>query len=143
MPSHPGVSAAGATISGGAPALALCLAGDMICRAPSSATTCTGTPTGQQLQYDAERRVSHWQSAPGGSPSASADYLYDGSGQRVEQVDTASGTTTKVDYLFGGLEELSTSGSTSTLTKYYAVSGLQIGVNVGGTISYLASDGLG
>src|SRR5579872_5930990 len=124
MPSHPGVSAAGATISGGAPALALCLAGDMICRAPSSATTCTGTPTGQQLQYDAERRVSHWQSAPGGSPSASADYLYDGSGNRVEQVDLSGSTSTKVYDLFGGVEEVSSTGSSSTLTKYYSVGGL-------------------
>lgn len=37
-------------------------------------------PTGQQMTYDAEWRLSHWQSAPGSSPTASADYLYDGSG---------------------------------------------------------------
>ena len=37
--------------------------GDMQCRAPTSATTCAGTPTGAHLDYDAERRLSHWQSA--------------------------------------------------------------------------------
>ena len=38
--------------------------GDMQCRAPTSTTTCAGgTPTGAALDYDAERRLSHWQSA--------------------------------------------------------------------------------
>ena len=39
-------------------------AGDMQCRAPTSAVTCAGTtPTGASLNYDAERRLSHWQNA--------------------------------------------------------------------------------
>ena len=88
----------------------------MTCRAPSAATTCTGSnPTGAQLQYDSERRLSHWQSSPS-SPTSSADELYDGSGTRVEQVQTSGSTTTKVYDLVGGLEEVDASGSTSTLT---------------------------
>ena len=136
--------AASSTISGGSATYSASYdaVGDMTCRAPSSATTCVGTPTGQQLQYDAERRVSHWQSSPS-SPTSSTDYLYDGSGQRVEQADTSGGTSTQVYYVFGGLEEVSSTSSTSTLTKYYSAGGLLIGENVGGTISYLASDGLG
>ena len=115
----------------------------MVCRAPTSATTCSGTVTGQQLQYDAERRLAHWQSSPS-SPTSSADFLYDSSGQRVEQVDTSGGTSSRVYYLFGGAEEVSSSGANSTLTTYYnSAGGLLIGENVGGTISYLASDGLG
>ena len=40
------------------------VAGDMTCRAPTSATTCAGVSlTGAQLAYDAERRLSHWQNA--------------------------------------------------------------------------------
>ena len=50
---------------------------DMVCRAPTSATMCSGTATGQQLQYDAERRLAHWQSSPS-TLTSSADYLYDG-----------------------------------------------------------------
>ncbi len=61
-------------------------AGDMVCRAPTSATTCTGgSPTGAQLAYDAERRLTHYQDIPGASPDVEAWYLYDGAGNRVEQ----------------------------------------------------------
>jgi hypothetical protein len=48
-----------------------------------------------------------------------------------------------VYYLFEGVEEVSSTGSTSTLTKCSSAAGLLIGVNVGGTISYLASERLG
>jgi len=51
--------------------------GNMVCRAPTSAPTCSGTVTGQQLTYDAERRLAHWQSSTS-TPTSSADYLYDG-----------------------------------------------------------------
>jgi hypothetical protein len=57
----------------------------MVCRAPTTTTTCTGSsPTGQQLTYDAEERLSHWQSDPSSTPTNSADYLYDGAGTRSE-----------------------------------------------------------
>jgi hypothetical protein len=35
--------------------------GAMLCRAPTSSTTCSGTPTGAQLTYDVEGRLSAWQ----------------------------------------------------------------------------------
>ena len=118
-------------------------AGDMTCRAPTSAVTCAGTsPTGAQLTYDAERRLVHWQNAPT-NPTSQSWYLYDGSGARVEQyISGGSGNPTY--YLPGNVEEVTPSG---TLIKYYAAGGMQIGVNTTHDarrgISYLASDGLG
>ncbi len=118
-------------------------AGDMICRAPTSATTCTGaSPTGAIMAYDAERRLVQYQDAPT-SPSVTAYYLYDGEGNRVQQaVVTGTGTATTT-YLPGGVEEVRPDGG---VTKYYTADGLAIGLNTAtddSGISYLASDGLG
>ena len=76
-------------------------AGEMTCRAATSATTCAGSsPTGAQLSYDNAGQLATWANAPGSSPTQSASYLYDGAGQRVEQLaTTASGTTTTTRYL--------------------------------------------
>ena len=116
-------------------------AGDMTCRAPSSATTCVGgSPTGQQMSYDNERRLTHWQNRPV-NPTATDDFLYDGSGMRVEQDSVVSGVTTDTAYLLGGVEEV-TGGA---VTKYLGVAGLPTAIRVGttGSLNYLASDGLG
>ena len=59
-------------------------AGDMTCRAPNTASTCTGTATGAQLSYNNEGELAAWQSRPT-SPSSTAAYLYDGQGERVAQ----------------------------------------------------------
>jgi hypothetical protein len=115
-------------------------AGDMTCRAPTSSTTCVGTQTGGQYTYDSERRMVHWQNAPGSGVTPSADGGYDGEGNRVEEVYHTSSSATTTLYLAGGLEEVGTGG---TLTKYYPVSGLPTAVKVGSTLSYLATDGLG
>ncbi len=115
-------------------------AGDMVCRAPTSATTCAGgSPTGAQLAYDAERRLTHYQNIPGAAPDVEAWYLYDGAGNRVEQAVKQSGVTTSTYYLAGGAEEVRSDGS---LIKYYGGFGLNTGATAS-TISYLASDGLG
>src|SRR5262249_58302386 len=101
--------------------------GDMIRRAPTSGTTCTGGgPTGAQLAYDAERRLSHYQNIPGGSPDVEAWYLYDGEGNRVEQAVTQAGVTTSTYYLAKGAEEVRADGS---LVKYYTAAGLALGLN--------------
>jgi YD repeat-containing protein len=94
-------------------------AGDLTCRAPFSATTCpqTGTQTGAILSYDNVGQLSGWQNAPT-SPTTTASYLYDGEGQRVQQVVTSGSTTTTTTYV-GSLEELATTGSTTTTTAYY------------------------
>src|SRR5512146_906757 len=55
--------------------------GHMTCRAPDNTTTCAGTPTGAQLSYDNEGRLTGWQNAPT-SPTTSDSFLYDGAGQR-------------------------------------------------------------
>ncbi|MGH2502952.1 MAG: RHS repeat-associated core domain-containing protein, partial [Ktedonobacterales bacterium] len=113
----------------------------MTCRAATSATTCAGSsPTGAALSYDNAGQLASWQNTPGSSPTQSASYLYDGAGQRVEQVATASGggTTTTTVYL-GAVEEVTSSGGTTTTTAYYG--GLAESVN--GTLSYLLNDGLG
>jgi RHS repeat-associated protein len=116
-------------------------AGNMTCRAPSSSSTCTGTQTGAQLGYNNESELQAWQNVPS-SPTTSSSFLYDGQGQRVEQSVTSGGTTTTTVYV-GDVEEVSTTGGTTTTTAYYYLGGKRIGLSVNGTISYLASDGLG
>jgi RHS repeat-associated protein len=115
-------------------------AGDLTCRAPSSATTCAGTQTGAQLSYDAEGRLTHWQNAPS-SPTTTDDYAYDGEGNRVAQKVISGGTTTTTYYM--GPEEVKKVGATTTISKYYAVDGLPTAMKQDTTYSYLASDGLG
>jgi RHS repeat-associated protein len=113
-------------------------AGNMTCRAPTSATTCTGsTPTGNQLSYDNEGRLVAWQNTPS-SPSTTEGYLYDGEGNRVEQQITQNGTTTTTVYV-GGIEEVTTSGTTTTTKTYYGT----IAMAVNGVVSYLVTNGLG
>lgn len=117
-------------------------AGNMTCRAPTSTMTCAGgTPTGAQLSYDNEGRLSAWQNAPS-SPSTTAADLYDGEGNRVEQQVTSSGSTTTTVYI-SNLEVAQTSGSTTTTTTYYYAGKTRIAEAVNGSFSYLTSDGLG
>jgi RHS repeat-associated protein len=113
--------------------------GDMTCRAPNSSLTCSGTPTGQQLSYDAMRRLISWQNATN-SPTMTATYAYDGEGERVEQQVTTNGTTTTTLYI-GAYEEISITGSQTTTTKYYQA-GPVTAEAVNGTLYYLVSDNL-
>jgi hypothetical protein len=120
--------------------------GDMTCRAPDNTTTCAGTQTGVQLGYDNEGLLATWQNAPS-SPTTTDGFLYDGAGNRVEQLVTVNGSiTTTTTYVAGGLEEIATNGVGTTLTKYFTgASGLPTAERVGtnGPLSYLASDGQG
>jgi RHS repeat-associated protein len=116
-------------------------AGNMTCRALTTATTCSGTPTAQQLGYDAEGRLSSWQNQPT-SPAQAANYLYDGSGNRVAMQSTVNGTTTLTAYI-GSIEEVQTTGSTTQTTTYYTVGGERIAANVNGTFYYFGYDALG
>jgi RHS repeat-associated protein len=118
-----------------------CYAGNLTCRAPSSATTCAGTPTGAQLSYDNEGRLTAWQNAPS-SPTSTDSFLYDGAGNRVEQVVTSAGTSTTTLYV-GDLEQLVTNGASTTSTTYYYAGSRLVAEAVNGAISYLPSDGLG
>ncbi|HEU5347387.1 MAG TPA: RHS repeat-associated core domain-containing protein [Ktedonobacterales bacterium] len=134
----------GATSSSNGETASYDAAGEMICRAPTSATTCTGaSPTGASLTYDAERRLKYWQNGQNGQPITSQVwFMYDGEGHRVEQY-TSSGSGNHTYYLPGNVEEVTPSG---TLVKYYAAGGLSLGVNTttnGSGIAYLVSDGLG
>jgi YD repeat-containing protein len=73
-----------------------------------------------------------------GQPPTSPDaFAYDGEGNRVAQKVTTRGTSTTTYYI-GGVEEQ----TGSTIARYCTVPGLPTAVNVGGTISYLASDGI-
>lgn len=111
----------------------------MICRALTSATTCNGTQTGQQLGYDPEGRLSTWQDNPN-SPSSTANYLYDGEGNRVTTQTTTPGTTTSTTYI-GNIEEIqSSTGTSAQITTYYSVGDKRIGANVGGTFYYFGYD---
>lgn len=99
-------------------------AGNMTCRAPTSATTCAGTQTGAQLSYDTEGRLATWQNAPS-SPTSSTSMLYDGEGQRVEQQVTNGAATTLITDI-GQVEELSTTAGTTTTTTSYSAGGQRI-----------------
>ena len=119
--------------------------GNMTCRAPSSSTTCSGTPTGAQLTYDNEGRLAGWQNTPS-APTTTDSFLYDGEGNRVEQQTTTNGSIiTSTVYVAGGLEEITSTGGTTTLTKYFGAQGLPTAERVGtnGPMSYLATDGQG
>src|SRR5207249_4760523 len=79
-------------------------AGNMTCRAPSQSSTCAGTQTGAQLGYNNEGELASWQNTPS-SPNSTAQFLYDGQGQRVEQVATQAGATTTTVYV-GNVEDV-------------------------------------
>src|SRR6185312_8291778 len=116
--------------------------GNMVCRAPTSSVTCAGSsPTGQRLSYDNEGRLTAWQNAPT-SPTSTAQYLYDGEGNRVEQQVTTGGTSTTTVYV-GDIEQVATTGGTTTTTTYYYAGRQCVALAVNGTFSYLASDLLG
>jgi hypothetical protein len=114
------------------------LGGSMSCRAPTSSQTCSGTPTGQPISYDALERQLTWANAQS-NPTVHATYGYDGSGSRVEQQATVSGTTTTTYYI-GSYEEVSKTGSTTTTTTKYYDAHLTTAVSVNGTISFLLKD---
>ena len=83
--------------------------------------------TGAHLDYDAERRLSHWQNAQD-APTMQAWFLYDGSGQRVEQY-VSGGSGNHTYYLPGGVEEVTPSGalrsgSRPSLSDFTAVSSI-------------------
>jgi RHS repeat-associated protein len=115
-------------------------AGNMTCQAPSSATTCVGTQTGAQLSYNNQGQLSGWQSQPGATTTTG--FLYDGQGNRVAQMTTGSGDPTTV-YVGDVEEDTIVNGVTTTKTTYYYANGQRFAMSVNGTISYLATDGLG
>jgi len=114
--------------------------GNMTCRAPTSSTTCAGTPTGQQLGNDNEGWLTTWQNTPS-SPTTTVAYLYDGDGTRVAQAVTSSGTTTTTSYI-GTIEEVATSGGNTTTTTYYYAGPIRVATGVNGTFSYVADDAI-
>jgi YD repeat-containing protein len=89
--------------------------GDMICRAPSSSLTCSGTATGQSMTYDQLRRLLHWQNQTN-SPTTWEGYVYDGEGQRVERAVTTGGTTT-VTYAIGSYEDVTAAPPSNTMAR--------------------------
>ena len=116
-------------------------AGNLICRALTT-TTCSGaSPSGQQLTYDAQGRLSIWQDQPT-SPTTTVNYLYDGSGNRVATQSTVNGTTTLTTYI-GSIEEVQTTGSSTQTTTYYSVGGKRIAADVNGTFYSFGYDALG
>ena len=97
------------------------------------------------MSYDNEGRLAAWQNAPS-SPTSSDSFLYDGEGNRVEQQSTTNGSIlTSTVYVAGGLEEITSSEASTTLTKYLGANGLPTDERVGtnGPLSYLTTDGQG
>jgi RHS repeat-associated protein len=117
-------------------------AGNMTCRAPTTASTCAGSaPRGARFGYGSEGQLLSAQSAPPG-PSSSDQFLYDCQGQRVAQQVTQGGVTTTTVYV-GTVEEVTTSGGATTTRTYYYAGSRRIAMAVNGVFSYLAGDGLG
>jgi RHS repeat-associated protein len=131
----------GVTAVGSAYTASYDAAGNMTCRAPSASTTCSGTQTAAQLTYGNEGQLANWQNQPT-SPTSTAAFLYDGTGNRVAQQTSAGGATTTTVYV-GNVEEDATTGSTTTKTTYYYANGARFAMAVNGAFNYLASDGLG
>jgi YD repeat-containing protein len=117
-------------------------AGNMTGRAATNTTTCAGTPTGAQLSYDNQGRLSGWQNAPSNPTSTTSD-LYDGAGNRVAQF-VANGATTTTVTSISNIEEVSTTaGAITSTTTSYSAGGRRIAEAANGRFSYLGSDGLG
>ena len=98
---------------------------------------CNGNMTGRTiggvvytLTYDAEN---HLTGVSGGGVTAS--YTYDGDGNRVKAV-IGSSTTVYV----GAIYEQTTSGGSTTITKYYQAGGQRIALRVNGVVRWLATD---
>jgi hypothetical protein len=102
-------------------------AGNQTCRAVGVTICGSGN---EQLTYDPLGRLLTWQNAAT-SPTASEQYAYDGSGQRVwQQASSTSGgttTTTSITYVLG-VEEVRTTRVTgqpdaTSTTSYYRLAG--------------------
>ena len=72
------------------------------------------------------------------SGTLTASYTYDADGNRVKAVIDST-TTVYV----GAIYEQTTSGSTTTITKYYQAGGQPIALRVNGVVRWLATDHLG
>jgi RHS repeat-associated protein len=132
----------GATGIGSSWSAAYDAVGDVTCRAASSTRSCSGpSPDGAQLTYDGSGQLVGWQDQPG-HPTSTAEFLYDGQGQRVAQ-RTAQGGTSRTTVYVGNVEEVATSGSSTTTSTYYYANGLRLAMAVNGSFSYLADDALG
>jgi RHS repeat-associated protein len=113
-------------------------AGNMTCRAPNSTTTCSGTQTGAQLSYNNQGQLAEWQ-----YQTSTDAYLYDGQGNRVAQQTVLGGVTTTTAYVGDIEEDTSVLNGATTKTAYYYANGERFAMSVNGSISYLATDGLG
>ena len=85
------------------------------------------------MTYDAENRLI---GISGGGVTTSS--TYDGDGNRVKAV-IGSSTTVYI----GAYYEKTTSGSSTTITKYYQAGGQRIALRVNGVARWLATDHLG
>lgn len=124
----------------------------MTCRSTSTtlSQSCEGGG-GQQMTYDALRRLLTWQNAPGSSPTASEQYAYDGEGNRVWQQATSvnGSTTTTTDTVYAlGVDEqttVSVTGQQAVTTNIgsYPLPGGASAQRDGTGLYYLATDQLG
>ncbi|GER89996.1 hypothetical protein KDW_41580 [Dictyobacter vulcani] len=120
--------------------------GNMTCRNVDTTTAhaCDSSQTGAQLTYDNEGRLETW-TAPSGT-TASDQYLYDNSGQRVFQhsSSTLAGNTSKTDTItFDGATDVTTTNGATSTTKYYSAGGQRVAMKKDGVLSYLLPDMLG
>jgi RHS repeat-associated protein len=85
--------------------------------------------------------MSGWQNAAS-SPNATDAFLYDNQGHRVAQQAVQNGSTITTVYV-GNLEQVVSSGGTASTQTFYYANGLRLAMAVNGSFYYLASDALG
>jgi len=142
-----------ATAIGSSYSAAYDAAGDMTCRNTSSTqnSNCSsgGGTVGAVLGYNVGTQLSTWQNQAS-NPTSTAKFLYDGQGNRVEQVSLAGGTTTATVYSGNFEEDSSSDGArTWTQTTYYYADGQRLALATpgqgytGGIFYHLVPDLLG
>ncbi|MGB4977780.1 MAG: hypothetical protein WBR35_13670 [Anaerolineae bacterium] len=86
----------------------------------------------ERSRRDAENRLTAI------SGAATANFTYDADGARIKSVLNGETVTT-----IGAYYEKMTSGSSTTITKYYQAGGQRIALRVNGVVRWLATDHLG
>ncbi|MPM35315.1 hypothetical protein SDC9_81905 [bioreactor metagenome] len=70
-------------------------------------------------------------------------FINNGDGKKGKQVSTANNETTTTYYFTGGTYEMEVVGTQTTVTQYYSIGGVSVGMRKGETFSYFLTDHLG
>jgi RHS repeat-associated protein len=113
--------------------------GNMTCRTESNQTWVQ--------TYNAENRISVVEKVTGdctthGTTTDTWTFTYDGDGVRVKEVYSGTGDSYTKYYFAGGAYEIEVVGETTTIKRYYSISGMMVAMHNGTDLVYFASDHL-